>query len=686
MRKHLLAGLGLAALMGMGTAAWAQVPAAPVVPAAAVPPGAPVVPVAGGPAAPAAGGARNLFSFFCMTPEQKAACKEKICRSGIGQLLNGAVGPLSGATGGVIPPLCPPALPSDLLKPADSAEGAAARIAADEANAKARRKAVRYLATVDCRYWPEATEALVNALRADRNECVRLEAAIALGKGCCCNKATIRALTLTINCSDEDGNPIEASPRVREAAEVALIHCLECYSERAKPAGPAAPGALPPPRPEVKPISPKVLPPVIPPEKEGEGEGVPEGTGKKDQGKDKTGNVDKNGAAKARSLPAPKPVPKAAAKAEEENTPAAYYRKVAKMKWSEVVEPARLALAKRAARAQAPSGRSISEIMGRSMGYSSPVRGHTAAPPAAVQPAYQAAPGRQAAATTSLFPSLFRRSNAMPVPSSQVVVVSAQPPVVQPTAPTSAVAPALPAPTPLPVTTTAPVTPAEQEQPRKVYSTASPVPQPYTTTAPTPPASPRPPLGPTERSLPALPGPQPTVSQATGPSGPSVRLVDAAPARRGPEVSFAPAAGRQGPQVVLVPASAPEARIVQTTYAPASRVPAARLMPVRPLPTGTAQSADALLEAFSQSADIQRREWIVRQLGRLGGAASDHRVVALLIRSAESDPAALVRIACLESIQSLKISHGRLPDVLAKLKRDEDVRVRLTAEEMAHTH
>jgi hypothetical protein len=44
-----------------------------------------------------------------------------------------------------------------------------------------------------------------------------------------------------------------------------------------------------------------------------------------------------------------------------------------------------------------------------------------------------------------------------------------------------------------------------------------------------------------------------------------------------------------------------------------------------------------------------------------------------------------VRIASLESIQSLKVSHGKLPDVLTKLKGDEDVRVRITALEVANT-
>ena len=43
--------------------------------------------------------------------------------------------------------------------------------------------------------------------------------------------------------------------------------------------------------------------------------------------------------------------------------------------------------------------------------------------------------------------------------------------------------------------------------------------------------------------------------------------------------------------------------------------------------------------------------------------------------------AALVRIACLGSIRKLGISHGRLEMVVARLKQDNDPRVRAAAEE-----
>ncbi|HZZ82799.1 MAG TPA: HEAT repeat domain-containing protein, partial [Gemmataceae bacterium] len=103
-------------------------------------------------------------------------------------------------------------------------QGAAARIKKDEADAQARRQAVRYLGTVDCSRWPEAEAALINALRGDRNECVRLEAALALRNGCCCTVKIRRALEMTI-IGKADKFPPERSERVKAAAADALAHC-----------------------------------------------------------------------------------------------------------------------------------------------------------------------------------------------------------------------------------------------------------------------------------------------------------------------------------------------------------------------------------------------------------------------------------------------------------------------------
>ena len=227
--KFLSAGLLIGAGLVSEAAAQPGVPAAPPPPP---PPVAPPVPgataVAAGPGAVAvAAPANNIWSFLCKTPEQRAACNERFCAGPFGKLARAMGGPTSLMTGGLFGNCCPLNRPTaaDLAKPATSSEGAAARIKQDEAEAKARREAVRYLGTVDCRYWPEAEEALIGALRADKNECVRWEAALALQRGCCCTTKVIEALNITVSGSERDGQPAERSPRVIEAASLALSLC-----------------------------------------------------------------------------------------------------------------------------------------------------------------------------------------------------------------------------------------------------------------------------------------------------------------------------------------------------------------------------------------------------------------------------------------------------------------------------
>jgi len=195
-------------------------------------PGAPAAPGTGGAGASAAAAAgaagaapKGFFARMCDTVKE---CKRKICATPAGALLNNATKPLTAMTGGIIPPFCPE-LPSadDLQKP--GVAGAADAIKKDALEAKMRRDKVRYLGTVDCRYYPDAVNALVAALRTDGSECVRYEAALALGRGCCCNEKTIKALDYTVSGSDKDGNPAERSVRVRCAAAVALERCLSCY-------------------------------------------------------------------------------------------------------------------------------------------------------------------------------------------------------------------------------------------------------------------------------------------------------------------------------------------------------------------------------------------------------------------------------------------------------------------------
>ncbi len=169
----------------------------------------------------------NLWSFLLPTAEQKANCKTHFCNSGLGKMVSSATVPMSAMTGGLMPNCClKNSIENDIAKkPPTSSEGAAARIKKDEEEAKARREAVRFLGTVDCNYWPEATEALIQGLRKDPNECVRFEAALSLRNGCCCNEKTVKALEMCVSGSDKDGSPVERSDRVRAAAADALARC-----------------------------------------------------------------------------------------------------------------------------------------------------------------------------------------------------------------------------------------------------------------------------------------------------------------------------------------------------------------------------------------------------------------------------------------------------------------------------
>ncbi len=220
-RTCFLAGLVMSA--GLTSGAFAQLPA---------PAAAPVAGVPGGPAVAPAPPPATLWSFLGISKDQKAVCKDKFCKTQLGQMVNNGMAPLSTFTGGVIPQCCPPFSASDLLNsPAGSVSGVAAAVAKDEAEAKARIQAIRYLANVDCRYWPEAQDALRTALREDRVECVRFEAALALNHGCCCTPKIMEALAISASGSDRDGAPEESSPRVKASALTALQNCLSHFPE-----------------------------------------------------------------------------------------------------------------------------------------------------------------------------------------------------------------------------------------------------------------------------------------------------------------------------------------------------------------------------------------------------------------------------------------------------------------------
>lgn len=109
---------------------------------------------------------------------------------------------------------------------ASKAEIVAARMRLDEAQGQARRAAVKYLANADCHYYEDAEAALIAALRTDRIEAVRLEAAHSIGE---CRGVTVKmldALNFAALGLEADGHPAETSEAVRKAAAASLNRCL----------------------------------------------------------------------------------------------------------------------------------------------------------------------------------------------------------------------------------------------------------------------------------------------------------------------------------------------------------------------------------------------------------------------------------------------------------------------------
>lgn len=219
MRKYCLISMGLI-VSGFGATLLAQVPAAPAVPAQA----------------------SGIVGLVQMAAGAAKKCKAKLCSCPLGQMITNAGKPLNNALGGLLcPPCCPPVKEDDLKKPSTLPDGACAKIMQEELDMPKRRKAIQCLARADCHWWPEAEAALIGGLRADRNECVRLEAAKALAQGCCCTRKTIEALLIVATSSKKDGNPSENSERVKAMALLALQHCLQTYVEEDEPKPPELP-------------------------------------------------------------------------------------------------------------------------------------------------------------------------------------------------------------------------------------------------------------------------------------------------------------------------------------------------------------------------------------------------------------------------------------------------------------
>jgi hypothetical protein len=158
-------------------------------------------------------------------------CKPKPNHPVLGFVARAMLSPIRAAAGHLMPPRHddPPTREEVGRMIADGgyspAEITAAKIKMDEAKASSRRAAVKYLATIDCQYYPEAESGIIAALRADRSENVRYEAAVALANCRGLTERMLEALNMTALGLELDGNPAETSDRVRGAARSSLYRC-----------------------------------------------------------------------------------------------------------------------------------------------------------------------------------------------------------------------------------------------------------------------------------------------------------------------------------------------------------------------------------------------------------------------------------------------------------------------------
>ncbi|MFK7768197.1 MAG: hypothetical protein AB8B55_13315 [Mariniblastus sp.] len=172
-------------------------------------------------------GQPRTFPIVRHLKQQHATCKAKIRSSPLGKLFDGPRKMLSKATGGMVPAQ---PTPNHVELAAPGPQGASAKIKKDKLESPKRLAAIQHLATVDCHWYPEALTQLTVALRTDRSECVRFEAAKIL-TGCgCCTPALIQALRVCVAGTNIDGNPSERSLRIRDQAALALENCLACSS------------------------------------------------------------------------------------------------------------------------------------------------------------------------------------------------------------------------------------------------------------------------------------------------------------------------------------------------------------------------------------------------------------------------------------------------------------------------
>jgi len=177
-----------------------------------------------------------MIRYICQKHKQNVA---NLRSSPLGKLVQGIKKPLSQLTGGIVPAQ---SHPNEVELAAPGPQGGAAKIKKDQLQAPKRLAAIQELAKVDCHWYPEAQHHLVTALRTDRDECVRFEAAKILSNCKCSSDLVIHALRICVAGTSADGNPAERSLRIRNQAALALECCL---SNRHQPSDQDAPDLRP---------------------------------------------------------------------------------------------------------------------------------------------------------------------------------------------------------------------------------------------------------------------------------------------------------------------------------------------------------------------------------------------------------------------------------------------------------
>jgi len=460
---------------------------------------------------------------------------------------------------------------------------------------------------------------LINALRTDRNECVRLEAAYALGRGCCCNKLTIEKLRLTVEGSDKDGNPPETSMRVRAAAAAALNHCLTCVTEKLQ---------------------------------------------------------------REEGLQEEKPKPPAGGEGSKNNDSASYNRQIESMSMAQILQRARFTLehADLSVHTQmvnpnrGPSHSGLVDVLQKAFTYSGPpsdgpqvireapmtasttirpVPQPASSPPPLVQPVKNVKPMNYTPA----------------VPAPQPTVPAPQQPVVKPVTPaTSSAGPATPyqgsaassrpvklsfeasafassepmkpEPQPSPIVFSHPVTPVQQPRPAVSSQPVTPVQQP----------------SPVVYNQPVMTVGQPNsvVSSQSDKKLPEKKLPEPMPVR----------------QVAAELPGSPFAKVTPISYQPAAVTP--------PAHGPSAADMQQMLSALNNSLYPDQRE---RAAGQLASAdwRTSPQVVHALITGARKDPAAMVRVGCVRSLAKMNANTPTVIDTLQALRGDSDPRVRTEA-------